>query len=55
MTRLDAYTGPGFGAEDGWGRREGLAGADAARPFEHHAGHLPAIRVHLPASIRFRL
>jgi hypothetical protein len=36
-------------AEDGRGRRERRAGADAALAFEHHAGHLPAVRARVAA------
>ena len=39
-------------AEDGGCRREGRAGADAAFAFEHHAGHLPAVRTREPTTSR---
>jgi len=37
-------------AEDGRRRREGRTGANAALTFEHHVGHLPAVRARKPAA-----
>jgi len=37
-------------AEDGRRRREGRTGTNAALTFEHHVGHLPAVRARKPAA-----
>jgi hypothetical protein len=37
-------------AENGWRRREGCAGTNAALAFEYDSGHLPAVRAGKPAA-----
>ena len=37
-------------AEDGRRRREGRTGTNEALTFEHHVGHLPAVRARKPAA-----
>jgi hypothetical protein len=37
-------------AQDGRCRREGRTGTNAALTFEHHVGHLPAVRARKPAA-----
>jgi hypothetical protein len=39
-------------AQNGWRRREGRTGTNAALPFEHYVGHLPAVCTRKPTACR---